>query len=152
MKKILLLIIILSTFSGCISLNVPKHYFRITNKMESNIMYYTMEGTKYENKEGIIPVENTGDIERRESEGSFILKIYSDKTKKTLIYSSDKEPDFEESVEFGEDIIIKFEMTEDKIIKKAIKKEWNMLIFHYNEKTEGELIKWKAKYWFYCLF
>ena len=73
MKKILLLVTLLFAFSGCISLNVPRFYFRITNKMESNIIYYTIEGTKYENKEGIIPVENSVDIEEIDNQGNFIL-------------------------------------------------------------------------------
>ncbi len=123
MKKILLLVAALFAFSGCISLNVPRFYFRITNKMESNIIYYTMEGTKYENKEGIIPVENSVDIEEIDNQGNFILKIYSDKTKTKLLYNCDKATDFKESEEIGKNILTEFKMTEDKIIKNSVKKE-----------------------------
>lgn len=115
-KIIIIVISLIYLLTGCISLNVPDTYLRVINKLKENTIYYTIEGTKYENKEGTIPVDNRVDMKRVDYNGKFILKIYSDKTKERLLYSCENDAELE-YIEDEEVRFFLFEMTEDKIIK-----------------------------------
>ncbi len=103
--------------------------FKIKNSTKVEKIYYETDGnfgTKY-GKIKISETVNIGEVVNSQRNGIGVkkLKIYSDLKRTKLIYSYSKlngKNEYEEfDVEESGDIL--FEMTEDKIIKKDIKKE-----------------------------